>query len=76
MEGKDTELDKTIVEAIKDPLIHLVRNAVSHGIESPEVRRQRGKPPDERRGTLPPDEVPIPPVCTLLREDMESPRSG
>lgn len=46
MEGKETELDKTIIEAIKDPLTHLVRNAVDHGIESPEVRRQAGKNPE------------------------------
>ncbi len=44
MEGKETELDKTIVEAIKDPLTHLVRNSVDHGIESPEARRAQGKP--------------------------------
>lgn len=44
MEGKETELDKTIVEAIKDPLTHLVRNAVDHGIELPEARRAAGKP--------------------------------
>jgi len=44
MEGKDTELDKTIIEAIKDPLTHLVRNAVDHGIESPENRKAAGKP--------------------------------
>ena len=44
MEGKDTELDKTIVEAIKDPLTHLVRNAVDHGIELPEQRKAAGKP--------------------------------
>jgi two-component system chemotaxis sensor kinase CheA len=44
MEGRDTELDKTIVEAIKDPLTHLVRNAVDHGIESPEQRLAAGKP--------------------------------
>jgi two-component system, chemotaxis family, sensor kinase CheA len=43
MEGEDTELDKTIVEAIKDPLTHLVRNAVDHGIEPPERRRAAGK---------------------------------
>jgi chemotaxis protein histidine kinase CheA len=46
MEGKETELDKTIIEAIKDPLTHLVRNAVDHGIESPEVRRAAGKDPE------------------------------
>ena len=44
MEGKETELDKTIIEAIKDPLTHLVRNAVDHGIERPEVRQAAGKP--------------------------------
>lgn len=43
-EGADAELDKTILEAIKDPLTHLVRNAVDHGIESPEVRLAAGKP--------------------------------
>lgn len=45
MEGKETELDKTIIEAIKDPLTHLVRNSVDHGIESSEVRRAKGKDP-------------------------------
>ena len=44
MEGRETELDKTIIEAIKDPLTHLVRNAVDHGIERPEVRKAAGKP--------------------------------
>lgn len=44
MEGKETELDKTIIEAIKDPLTHLVRNTVDHGIERPEIRVERGKP--------------------------------
>ncbi len=44
MEGKETELDKTIIEAIKDPLTHLVRNTVDHGIERPDVRVQKGKP--------------------------------
>lgn len=44
MEGKETELDKTIIEAIKDPLTHLVRNTVDHGIERPEVRAKNGKP--------------------------------
>jgi len=43
MEGKETELDKTIVEAIKDPLTHLVRNSIDHGIETPEVRSAAGK---------------------------------
>ncbi len=46
MEGKETELDKTIIEAIKDPLTHLVRNSVDHGIESPEARTAAGKHPE------------------------------
>lgn len=46
MEGKETELDKTIIEAIKDPLTHIVRNSVDHGIEMPEVREERGKAPE------------------------------
>jgi two-component system, chemotaxis family, sensor kinase CheA len=44
MEGRETELDKTIIEAIKDPLTHIVRNSVDHGIESPQVRMAAGKP--------------------------------
>ncbi|MGA3049654.1 MAG: chemotaxis protein CheW [Terracidiphilus sp.] len=44
MDGADTELDRTIIEAIKDPLIHLVRNSCDHGIETPEVRLAAGKP--------------------------------
>ena len=43
MEGAETELDKTILEAIKDPLTHIVRNSVDHGIESPDIRRAAGK---------------------------------
>jgi two-component system, chemotaxis family, sensor kinase CheA len=43
MIGQETELDKTIIEAIKDPLTHLVRNSVDHGIERPEVRVAAGK---------------------------------
>lgn len=45
IEGRETELDRTLLEAIKDPLVHLIRNAVDHGIESPQVRAERGKPP-------------------------------
>jgi two-component system chemotaxis sensor kinase CheA len=45
LEGKDVELDKTIIEAIGDPLTHLVRNAVDHGIELPDVRQSAGKNP-------------------------------
>ncbi len=42
--GEDTELDKTVVEKIGDPLMHLVRNAIDHGIESADLRDARGKP--------------------------------
>src|SRR5579872_6973765 len=42
--GQDTDLDKGILDAIAEPLTHLVRNAISHGIESPEERRKAGKP--------------------------------
>jgi two-component system chemotaxis sensor kinase CheA len=44
LEGEDTELDKTVIEKIADPLVHLVRNSADHGIESPEVRLRAGKP--------------------------------
>ena len=43
MVGQDTELDRTIIEAIKDPLTHLVRNSMDHGIEAPEARKRAGK---------------------------------
>ena len=49
MDGATTELDKTILEAIRDPLTHIVRNSVDHGIESPEDRVAAGKP---KVGTL------------------------
>ncbi|RKY78183.1 chemotaxis protein CheA [candidate division KSB1 bacterium] len=42
--GGETELDKTVIDLIGDPLVHLMRNAIDHGIESPEVRQKRGKP--------------------------------
>ena len=42
--GEETEIDKTVVEAIADPLVHLIRNSVDHGIESPEERKASGKP--------------------------------
>ncbi len=47
--GEDTELDKTVVEEIADPLVHLVRNALDHGIESPDARDAAGK---TRKGTV------------------------
>ncbi|MBM4445488.1 MAG: chemotaxis protein CheA, partial [Chloroflexi bacterium] len=43
VEGEETELDRTIIEKIRDPLVHLLRNAVDHGVESPEERRAAGK---------------------------------
>jgi two-component system chemotaxis sensor kinase CheA len=49
VEGQDTELDKSLLEAIKDPLTHAVRNSLDHGIEPPDVRRAAGKDPE---GTL------------------------
>jgi two-component system chemotaxis sensor kinase CheA len=45
MEGLETELDRSIIEQIRDPLIHLLRNAVDHGVEVPEKRVEAGKPP-------------------------------
>ncbi|MCR4791243.1 MAG: chemotaxis protein CheA [Lachnospiraceae bacterium] len=44
MTGEDTELDRTVVDEIGDPLMHLLRNSADHGIESAEIRAQRGKP--------------------------------
>jgi len=44
IDGQDTELDRSVVEAISDPIIHLIRNAIGHGIETPEARREAGKP--------------------------------
>ena len=47
--GKDTELDRTVVESLGDPLVHLIRNSLDHGLEPPEDREAAGKP---RTGTL------------------------
>ncbi|MFC4303073.1 chemotaxis protein CheW [Cohnella boryungensis] len=49
VEGKETELDRTLIEEISDPLIHILRNAADHGLEAPEERVRLGKP---RRGQL------------------------
>jgi two-component system, chemotaxis family, sensor kinase CheA len=49
IEDNDTEIDKSVADEIGDPLVHLIRNAVDHGIESPEVRQQAGKEP---KGTV------------------------
>lgn len=48
MEGEQTELDKSIVEAIRDPLTHIIRNSVDHGVEPPDVRAAAGKPAEGR----------------------------
>jgi two-component system chemotaxis sensor kinase CheA len=48
-EGAETELDKTVIEKLNDPLIHIIRNSIDHGIELPDVRRGKGKP---RKGTI------------------------
>jgi two-component system chemotaxis sensor kinase CheA len=48
LEGVDTELDRTIIEAIRDPITHLIRNAIDHGIESPEARAAAGKSAEGR----------------------------
>jgi two-component system chemotaxis sensor kinase CheA len=48
LEGGETELDKRMTEELVDPLVHLVRNAVDHGIESPEARAKTGKPAEAR----------------------------
>jgi two-component system chemotaxis sensor kinase CheA len=42
--GEETEIDKTVVESLGDPLVHIIRNAIDHGVESPEVRVSQGKP--------------------------------
>ncbi|MCQ8893846.1 MAG: chemotaxis protein CheA [Methanolinea sp.] len=49
VEGGDTELDRSVMDGLNDPLLHLIRNAIDHGIESPDVREAAGKP---RKGTL------------------------
>lgn len=49
IEGEDTELDKTVIDEIGDPLIHIVRNSADHGLESPEERKLAGKP---EKGTI------------------------
>ncbi len=48
-EGSETELDKTVIEGLNDPLVHIIRNSIDHGIESPEAREAAGK---ERQGVV------------------------
>jgi hypothetical protein len=47
-DGAETEIDRTIVDTIRDPLTHLVRNGIDHGVEAPAVRRAAGKPEEKR----------------------------
>ncbi len=49
MEGEETELDRSLIEALHDPLIHIIRNSVDHGVETPEERERKGK---QKEGTL------------------------
>ncbi|WP_153462573.1 MULTISPECIES: chemotaxis protein CheA [Sediminibacillus] len=49
IEGAETELDRTVIDEIGDPLVHLIRNALDHGVELPDIREQKGKP---REGSL------------------------
>ncbi len=42
--GGETELDKTVIERLKDPLVHIIRNSIDHGIEMPDIRKEAGKP--------------------------------
>jgi len=49
MDGADTELDRQVLDLVKDPLTHLVRNCADHGIENPQERSAAGKP---RRGII------------------------
>ena len=49
LQGTDTELDKNVIERLKDPMLHIIRNSLDHGLESPDAREAAGKP---RQGTL------------------------
>lgn len=49
IQGKETELDRTVIDEIGDPLVHLIRNSVDHGVEKPDVRSEKGKDP---KGTI------------------------
>ena len=46
VEGQETEIDRTVIERIRDPLVHLLRNSIDHGIETPDIREKAGKPPE------------------------------
>lgn len=47
--GEDTEIDKSIIEEMYDPLVHIIRNAIDHGLETPQERKEAGKQP---QGTI------------------------
>ena len=65
--GETTELDRKMIEALSDPLVHLVRNAVDHGIEQPEERERAGKP---RQGSIQVSAQPVGPyVHVAIRDD-------
>ena len=49
MEGEETELDRSLIEGLHDPLVHIIRNSVDHGVETPEERERKGK---QKKGTL------------------------
>ncbi|MDL5503166.1 MAG: chemotaxis protein CheA, partial [Candidatus Methanoperedens sp.] len=49
LEGGDIELDRTVLDEIGDPLVHILRNCIDHGIESPDARKQNGK---NEKGTI------------------------
>ncbi len=66
IEGADTELDKTVIDQLNDPLVHLIRNSMDHGIETPEARRAAGKPPTGDHSSLRP----------ALRRQRADPRSA
>ena len=69
MEGADTELDRTIIEAIKDPLTHLVRNSCDHGIEDPERRRRRA-------ANRPKGRLPLRPITKAAKSTSKSPTTA
>ena len=66
--GKDTELDRTVVDALGDPLVHLVRNALDHGLEPPEERVAAGKPRRPARSRSPPA-TPAATSSSSVRDD-------
>src|SRR5260370_16175682 len=53
LSGQDTDLDKSLLDAIAEPLTHIVRNAVSHGLETPAERKQAGKPATRKSRLVP-----------------------